>query len=129
MGQRNCILVVDDDATIVAMMTERLRHAGYVVSEAADGPAAVIQAEALKPKLIIADIQMPPWSSGVEALAEIRKARGMKDVPVIFLTGMPPDEARKLVPPDPRVCLMSKPVDWIMLEQAIEQLIGETKTL
>jgi CheY-like chemotaxis protein len=129
MGLKDFVLVVDDDPIVVELISATLSTAGYRVSSAPDGMQAVIQAQALKPRLIISDIQMPPWGTGIEALGEMRKISALQDVPVIFMTGMPPEEAKKLIPGDPKVRMLSKPIDWTLLEQAIHELLGESKPL
>jgi hypothetical protein len=49
---------------------------------------------------------------------------------VIFVTGMPTQEARKIVPKtDPFVRLLHKPVDWRLLQQYIRELTGMDKSL
>src|SRR5262245_424419 len=126
---RGSILVVDDDPAIVALLTDGLEAAGYKVTSALDGAQAVIQAKAVRPGLVICDIQMPVWGSGVEVHKNIRATAALKETPVIFLTGMTPQEAKKLMPEDPKIRLLAKPLNWTMLEQAIAELLGESRTL
>ena len=130
MGFNDSILVIDDDPMIIQLLCDGLGHAGYRVSSATDAMQAVIQAQALRPKLIISDIQMPAFGTGLEAYANLRKIPSLKNTPVIFLTAMPPFEAKKLMPvSDPKVRLLSKPIDWVMLEQAIQEFLGDGKSL
>ncbi len=123
------LLVIDDDAMFLALMINRLGTAGYKVTTAMDGLHAVIQARAVKPRLVISDIEMPIWGTGVEVYRKLRETTELKEVPVIFLTGMDAEKARGLVPHDPQVRLLAKPVDWTMLEQAIDELLGEDREL
>ena len=76
--------------------------------------------------LIISDIEMPGFGTGVDALKQLRASPFVeKTLPVIFITGMPPAEARKIVPiTDPCVRLLHKPVDWKLLRQYIKDLTG-----
>ena len=53
------ILLVDDDAMIVELLTLRLEAQGYEVRTAADGAKAYDVAAAFKPHVIICDVVMP----------------------------------------------------------------------
>ena len=123
---RTYILCVDDDQLIRDMMVSRLEGAGYRVTCAEDAAQSVIQAEGMRLSLIISDIEMPGFGTGVDALKKLRASNQVrKDLPVIFVTGMPPHEARKLVPKsDPYLRLLHKPVDWGLLRQYIKELTG-----
>ncbi len=122
---KRSILVVDDDPMIVHLLTEYLTQQGHKVTTAPDGMQAVIQAKALRPVLIISDIQMPPWGTGIEAYEEMKKESSLANIPVIFMTGIPPEKAKAMVPIDPKVRLIGKPINWVMLEQAMSELVGE----
>jgi CheY-like chemotaxis protein len=130
MGREGTILVVDDDPALLAVIVERLGMAGYPVATASDRAEALLQAGMSQPALILCDIQMPTWGSGTDAYQDFRALPHLKDVPVIFMTGMPLDEAKKVVPfSDPLIRLMKKPLDWVMLEQAIQELTGQVRRL
>ncbi|MDE2293760.1 MAG: response regulator, partial [Elusimicrobia bacterium] len=123
---RTYILVVDDDALIRDMLVAKLEGAGYRVTCAEDAAQSVIQAEGMKLSLIVSDIEMPGFGTGVDALKKLRASSFVrKDMPVIFVTGMPPQEAQKIVPKtDPYLRLMHKPVDWRIMRQYIKELTG-----
>jgi CheY-like chemotaxis protein len=124
------ILVVDDDQALAAVIVQRLGRAGYRVASAFDRAEALIRAGESQPMLILCDVQMPIWGSGAEAYRDFRALPHLKDVPVIFMTGMPLEEAKGMLQlSDPLVRLMKKPLNWIMLEQAIQELTGESRPL
>jgi len=57
---RPTILIVDDHAAFRASASALLRAAGFdVVGEAADGRTAVIEAERLRPDVVLLDIRLP----------------------------------------------------------------------
>ena len=129
MAGKVTILVVDDDEKMLEFLRAALEQAGYFVTTAGDAAQALIQAEGLKPRLIITDILMPTWGTGLDAYKSIRTKTKLKDVPVVFITGMSPEKAKALMPPDPKVRLIAKPVNLILLEQAIQELTGEERPL
>lgn len=79
------ILVVDDEAILVEMITMRLEDNGYDVVSAYDGFEGLSKAEQMRPDLIILDIGMPGMD-GLAVLRKIRQSDQIKDVKVIMLT-------------------------------------------
>jgi two-component system, OmpR family, response regulator len=77
------LLVVDDEATILGLLSGSLRFAGFEVATAASCAEAVRTASAWRPDLVLLDVMMPD-GDGFEVLDRIRSAGA--DVPVIFLT-------------------------------------------
>ncbi len=80
------ILLVEDEAGLRRLAVEALRGAGYVVTPAVDGQAALylLDADGTPPDLVVTDVVMPRVG-GVE-LAE-RLAVLYPEVPVLFMTG------------------------------------------
>lgn len=76
------ILVVDDDQSITNLLQTELAQAGYMVSVAHDGNAAVLKNQAEHPDLIIMDVMMPDCN-GLMATMKIRE---MSNVPVLMLS-------------------------------------------
>jgi len=85
------ILVVDDDESVAGLLQAILSRDGHSVHTAGDGDEAVRLASELKPSLIFMDIAMPGMN-GYEATANIKQLPGMKDTPVIFLSGKSAEE-------------------------------------
>jgi two-component system alkaline phosphatase synthesis response regulator PhoP len=69
------ILIVDDEAHILQVLSLKLRNAGYDVLTAVDGEEAFEYASKQQPDLVITDFQMP-YMTGLEgedlALGNIR---------------------------------------------------------
>ncbi len=121
------VLVVDDDPAILALIVTRLETAGYNVTTAADAWQGVIQAHGLKIGLVITDIQMPGPGNGVDGYKQLRAAS--PQMPFIFMTGMKPEDAQALIPPDPRARLLHKPLDFERMRAAIKELTGVDRAL
>jgi len=79
------ILVVDDEADIVALVAFHLAKAGYRVSTAATGPDALAAARQERPLLIVLDLMLPGMS-GIDVLRELRSTEGTRDIAVLLLT-------------------------------------------
>jgi len=76
------ILLVDDDAALLEVMTIVLSSEGYRVVTAADGTEALREVGRERLDLVILDVMMPKLS-GFEVLKKIRE---QSDVPVVMLT-------------------------------------------
>ncbi|MCX6032690.1 MAG: response regulator transcription factor [Chloroflexi bacterium] len=76
------ILLVDDDPILLDTLAFNLRHAGYRVVTALDGAAALEQAAAEKPDLVILDLMLPE----LDGLTVCRSLRQTSEVPILILT-------------------------------------------
>jgi len=79
------IVVADDEAHILHVVSMKLRNAGYEVVTTVDGEEALELCTSEPPDLIITDYQMPIMS-GLEMLKEFRKREQGVNVPAIMLT-------------------------------------------
>jgi two-component system alkaline phosphatase synthesis response regulator PhoP len=86
------ILVVDDEQSILDLLTAYLRQEGYEVHAAMDGPGGLRAARALKPDLLVLDVMLPGMD-GIELLTQLRRE---SDVYVIMLTSKS-EETDKIV--------------------------------
>lgn len=78
------ILIVDDSRMFRSALRAELElHAGWQVSEAADGAEAVEQTRSVVPHLIIMDLSMPNMT-GIQAAREILKEH--PKIPIVLLT-------------------------------------------
>ncbi|MBF8256137.1 MAG: two component transcriptional regulator, winged helix family [Anaerolineales bacterium] len=84
------ILVVDDEARLVALLEAYLKQEGFRVVSAENGRQAAEVARREKPDLIVLDIMMPE----VDGLQFLREHRRRADTPVILLTARVEDEDR-----------------------------------
>src|SRR3954451_20514684 len=77
------LLVVDDEPNIVELLSVSLRYAGFEVSTATSGLAAVTEARRFRPDLIVLDVMMPD----MDGFTVVRRLRGEGlRVPIVFLT-------------------------------------------
>ena len=77
-----CILVVDDEPSVVNLIAYNLRKAHYQVLTATNGRDALNQARQTQPDLILLDLMIPEMD-GLEVCRELRKT---SEVPIIMVT-------------------------------------------
>lgn len=80
------MLVIDDSATIVALLARMLRQNDYHVLEAADAEQGLEIARTQAPELIFLDIVLPGMD-GFAALRQLRRDPYTRDIPVIMISG------------------------------------------
>ncbi len=85
-GGRMRVLVVDDDAEFVAVLTSVLEREGILVRSTSDATHLVETLEEVHPDLILLDAMMP-HVNGWDAIRIVRTAPEHRDVPILFLTG------------------------------------------
>mgnify|MGYP001614754303 CR=1 FL=1 len=83
------ILLIDDDPTVVRLLTNRLKVNGYNVVTALTAKKGITKAIEEKPDVIILDILMPK-TFGNEIAQQLRKDPHTSKIPVIFLSNVPP---------------------------------------
>lgn len=79
------ILAVDDSASMRQMVSFTLKSAGYDVTDAEDGLAALNIAKTKSFDLVITDVNMPNMD-GITLIAELRKLPAFKFTPLLMLT-------------------------------------------
>jgi CheY-like chemotaxis protein len=79
------ILVVDDEAHILHVLSLKLRNAGYEVVTAVDGEDGFELASQHLPDLIITDFQMP-YMTGLELCKALATHGPTEHIPVLILT-------------------------------------------
>ncbi|MEI6328952.1 MAG: response regulator [Pseudanabaena sp. ELA645] len=79
------VLVVDDSAMVLEMVSAHLKQNGIEVLEAHDGSEAVEQLKTVTPDLVVTDVVMPKMN-GYELCRWIKNNASTKDVPVIMCT-------------------------------------------
>jgi DNA-binding response OmpR family regulator len=80
--QSTTILVVDDEPPILDLIASYLRADGFSVHTAQDGPAALAQARAVRPDLIVLDVMLP----GMDGMEVCRRIQQEFDVYILMLT-------------------------------------------
>ncbi len=84
------VLVVEDDKDIADVLQRSLRMEGYEVRIAGDGLAALDEAHAFLPDIVVLDLGLPRLD-GIEVARELRRG---DDVPILMLTARDALEAR-----------------------------------
>jgi len=87
MSATEKILVVDDEPLLRANLRAFLEDIGFEVLEAGMGDAALELCASDHPDLVLLDINMP-GKNGFEVCRSLKELPGLRETPVIFLSGL-----------------------------------------
>lgn len=85
VGQKQKILLIEDDPFMRKLYRNKLILAGFTVEEAISGEEGLNKIKAGKPDLVLLDIVLPR-KSGFDVLVEMKGNKKTKDIPAIILS-------------------------------------------
>ena len=94
MGAKRRVLIVDDNADAVAILSVAIRRGGHEVHEAYDGRQALETARRVRPDFIFLDIALPRLD-GFGVVRQIRSDPALASTRVIAITGFAQDRDRE----------------------------------
>ncbi|SDB11566.1 ATP-binding protein [Belnapia rosea] len=122
-GQRELVLLVEDDPAVRRVHAGMLRELGYAVQEAADGPEALALLESAEGlRLLFTDVVMPGMNGRVVA----ERARMLRPgLPVLYTTGYAPNAILHNGVLDAGMALLTKPFTLDQLGRKLRQVLEE----
>jgi PAS domain S-box-containing protein len=121
-GGTESILVVEDHPDLRAFTTGALRELGYVVLEAANGPAALdLVRSGARADLLFTDVVLPDGMNGRQVADQIKEL--LPSVKVLFTTGYTRNAIVHNGRLDPGVSLLPKPFTYNQLGKRVRELL------
>jgi len=120
---QDVVLIVEDDASILMILSDYLSGEGYRVLRAENGEQA-FEILATKPNLdlMVTDFRLPGGISGVDIAEPAIKLR--PDLKVIFISGYPAEIRESNSPIAHSAPILAKPFDLDILQQQIRKLLA-----
>jgi len=120
---QDVVLIVEDDASILMVLSAYLSSEGYRVLQAENGEEAfAILASKPNLDLMITDFRLPGGISGVEIAEPAVKLR--PDLKVIFISGYPAEIRESNSPIAQSAPILAKPFDLDVLQEQIRKLLA-----
>jgi two-component system cell cycle response regulator DivK len=123
MRDKNIILVVEDNRDNRILIRRVLESEGYLMEEASNAEDAIKKIHAVRPSLILMDINMP-GVDGYALTARIKQTPGFASIPIVAVTAnvMRGDREKSLE----AGCdgYIQKPIDIDILSQQIERFLA-----
>jgi len=118
------VLVVDDEANILTLVSANLQIRGYQVAKAKNGTEALTQLRANPPDLMVLDIKLPDFS-GWELLKGIKRDPQITtEFPVLIMTASISETYIDLETYPSVVEILIKPFTTTRLLSAVEHALG-----
>ena len=112
------ILIIDDDPIVVKYLEAVFSDNGYETCSASSTMEGLDVVKQEKPDLITLDLQMPgEW--GPRFYRKLRQDKGLRDIPVIVVSGIDGDHAIK-----DAIAFVKKPFDPEKLVGIVKNTIG-----
>jgi CheY-like chemotaxis protein len=127
-GARGAVMIIEDEPLIAMDIRNIVEDMGHrVTGIARTFREAVALGGRERPELILADIQLADYSSGIDAVNELLRQLG--DTPVVFITAFP-ERLLTGKKPEPAF-LITKPFTLEQVRSAVSQAIffASTETL
>ena len=91
--QPDYLLIVDDNATNLAVLSQALKPIGLKVRMAMEGESAIHIVQQHPPELILLDVMMP-GIDGFETCARLKANPETRSIPIIFMTALSDAESK-----------------------------------
>jgi two-component system KDP operon response regulator KdpE len=121
---RPAILLVDDDLTLLSVLSRRLTREGMDVSTASSGKAALGILDRGWPALLVVDLMMP----GMDGFELCRRVKRIADLPIIVLTSVDASESKVRALEEYAEDYITKPFDPDELVARVNRVMRRAST-
>jgi CheY-like chemotaxis protein len=119
----NTVLIIEDDETNMDLMRSVLEIGKCQVLEAENAEKGIQLAREHHPNLILMDIRLPKMN-GLEATRILKDDNGLKNIPIVAITGYNNKEDEDLAIQAGCVAYLHKPIDVRNFRRTIAMLLS-----
>lgn len=119
----NKILIIEDNESYLSILSQKFTLEEFDVITAKDGDEGVKKALDNKPNIVLIDLLLPK-KNGIEIMEELRQSEWGKNVPLIILTNVNPDDEIL------QTIMKNKPTYYLIKpEVKLEEILEKVKEL
>lgn len=122
MSSGKSVLVVEDNELNLRLFCDLLTAHGFVAEPVRDGRDAMARAAAVRPDLIIMDIQLP-HVSGMDLIAAVKADPQLSATPILAVTAYAGRDDEQRIRDAGAEAYISKPISVIRFIEAVSALI------
>lgn len=78
------ILIIENDSTLRALLSQKLKKEGYEVMESDNGVGGLSMMNEFKPDLVLLEMDLPQLT-GLDTIEEISKNPALRHIPIIVI--------------------------------------------
>jgi DNA-binding response OmpR family regulator len=116
------ILIVEDSDSILRMIEALVSARGYEVTGVTTGAKGLEEAFARTPDLVLLDVNLPGAFDGLEVCRRLRADAKTRDLPIIIISAMSTDEAKRAASEAGATAYYTKPFSPISLLKEIDAI-------
>ena len=116
------VLVVEDNELNLKLFCDLLRAHDYVAEPVRDGRDAIERARAVRPDLVIMDIQMP-HVTGDELIVALKADAELRHIPIMAVTAYAGREDEERIRAAGADAYVSKPISLARFVEAVRALL------
>jgi CheY-like chemotaxis protein len=116
------VLIVDDQAATVDLISATLRILGHEPISAYNGEQALERTSQSSPDIILLDMMMP-GIDGLETLRRLRKTPGLEEIPVIVVSAGQEFDLEDRIREAGGAVLLPKPISMDQLQAKIDDCL------
>ncbi|MBL8610783.1 MAG: response regulator transcription factor [Myxococcales bacterium] len=116
------ILLVEDSDSILRMIEALVTARGYEVVGVGTGAKGLEEAFARTPDLVLLDVNLPGAFDGIEVCRRLRAEPTTRDVPIIIISAMSTDDAKRAAQEAGATAYYTKPFSPISLLKEIDSI-------
>jgi len=120
-GPRCDVLIIDDDATSIKILTNLFELKGLQCKGLMSGRNVVEEIEKIHPKVVLLDIILPE-KSGYDICKEVKGNSSTKSTLVYYITAVPGFEVEKMMQETEADGYFTKPFNFTLLDNLISRL-------
>jgi len=118
------VLIADDEAHILHVLSMKLKNAGFTVISAMDGEEALELCQSERPDMLITDNQMP-FLTGMELATQVHQIEGLEKLPTMMLTARGYDLTNEEIAAAGIAAVLAKPFSPREVLEKVTALVGE----
>ncbi len=128
MAERARILLVDDEPSIVKMVSKRLEVEGFEVLVAMDGQEGLKKAQMEAPDVMILDLMLPKLN-GYEVCTMLKQDTRYQKIPIVLFTAKAQEKDEKLGLACGADAYIRKPFNAQELVAKLKELLGRAVSI
>jgi diguanylate cyclase (GGDEF)-like protein/PAS domain S-box-containing protein len=127
-GDKQLVLVIDDDAGTRFLARETLEQDGFAVEEAENGLVGVELFKQINPSLVLLDVVMPE-RDGFATCKMLRELAGQAHTPVLMMTGLDDIDSINRAYEVGATDFITKPINWPILGHRVRYILRASRAM
>lgn len=122
MNSARRVMVVEDNELNLRLFCDLLTAHGFAAEAVRDGRDVMERARAIRPSLVVMDIQLP-HVSGLDLISELKRDSALAAVPIMAVTAYAGSDDEQRIRAAGAEAYVSKPISVMRFIETVESLV------